>query len=95
MASWKEDNTLNKLRESEVKWKRELDPESNYFYVFKAKGYPDIMYLMDSVPMNQRFSVYTEEVGSKKFSTLESAKAFAEAHPISKEEQRLKYDVLL
>lgn len=95
MASWKEDNTLNKLRESEVKWKRELDPKSNYFYVFKAKGYPEITYLMDSVPMNQRFSVHTEDAGSKKFSTLESAKAFAEAHPISEEERSLKRSTLL
>lgn len=95
MASWKEDNTLNKLRESEVKWKRELDPESNYFYAFKAKGYPNIMYLGDSVPMNQRFSVHTEDAGTRKFPTLKDAKAYAEDHPISEEERSLKRSTLL
>lgn len=45
--------------------------------------------------MNQRFSVHTEVAGSKKFSTFESAKAFAEAHPISEEERSLKRSILL
>ncbi len=93
MASWKNDNTLNKFRESEVEWKRCEPKQLGDLTTYKAEGYPVIRDYYTGAyrgtrkgcswcSSKHRFQIFDVDMGFKKFETLKDAKAWAEAHPL-------------
>lgn len=93
MASWKDDNTLNKLRESKVEWERCGPKHLGDLTTYKAEGYPVIRDYYTGAyrgtrergswgSSKHRFQIFDVDMGFKKFETLKDAKAWAEAHPL-------------
>lgn len=82
MAAWKDDNTLNKLREAKVKWVK--DGSGKWYYI-KAEGYWPIEY--DKIDYTESFPyrvcIPGVDIKPVSFKTRQEAQAYAEDHPKS------------